>query len=141
MGNFWYIDLMRILFVADGRSPIAQNWIRHFVERDDEVYLASTFHCSVDFPLKGFEITPVAFSGTKKSSASSSIASSRAIRLRTALRHFLGPLTVSRALEKIARLHRTREARSDPCHEDSLRGHARRGRICWNSFACFGLGQ
>jgi len=101
MGNFWYIDPMRILFVADGRSPIAQNWIRHFVERGDEVYLASTFHCSVDFPLKGFEITPVAFSGTKKSSASSSIASSRAISLRTALRHFLGPLTISRASKRL----------------------------------------
>ena len=100
MGNFWYIDLMRILFVADGRSPIAQNWIRHFAERGDEVYLASTFHCSVDFPLKGFEITPVAFSGTKKSSASSSIASSRAISLRTALRHFLGPLTISHASKR-----------------------------------------
>src|SRR6478609_7744686 len=34
--------LMKILYIADGRSPIAQNWIRHFVERGDEVYLAST---------------------------------------------------------------------------------------------------
>jgi hypothetical protein len=33
---------MKILYVADGRSPIAQNWIRYFAERGDEVYLAST---------------------------------------------------------------------------------------------------
>ena len=28
---------MKILYVADGRSPIAQNWIRHFVEPGDDV--------------------------------------------------------------------------------------------------------
>ncbi len=100
-GNFWYIDPMRILFVADGRSPIAQNWIRYFAERVDEVYLASTFHCVVDFPLKGLEITPVAFSGTKKSSASSRTASSLTIGLRAAIRHFLGPLTISRSSKKL----------------------------------------
>src|SRR5512143_637357 len=57
---------MRLLFVADGRSPIAQNWIRYFVERGAEVYLASTFAVSVDFPLNGLEIVPVAFSAFKK---------------------------------------------------------------------------
>ncbi|MGA7194726.1 MAG: glycosyltransferase family 4 protein, partial [Anaerolineales bacterium] len=92
--------IMRILFVADGRSPTAQNWIRHFAERADEVYLASTFNCSVDFPLKGLEITPVAFSGMKKSSTSS-IASSSMLNLRSAIRHFLGPLTISRASKKL----------------------------------------
>ena len=100
-GNFWYIDAMRILFVADGRSPIAQNWIRHFAERAEEVYLASTFNCAVDFPLKGLEITPVAFSGTKKSSTSSRTASSRNLGLRTAIRHFIGPLTISRASKRL----------------------------------------
>ncbi len=108
-GNFWYIDPMRILFVADGRSPIAQNWIGHFVERDDEVYLASTFNCSVDFPLKGLEIIPVAFSGTKKSSTSSRFAfssmlqlgSAQALNFRSAIRHFLGPLTIPRASKRL----------------------------------------
>jgi len=100
-GNFWYIDRMRILFVADGRSPITQNWIRHFVERGDEIYLASTFHCSVDFPLKGLEITPVAFSGTKKSSTAPRTASSSTISWRAAIRHYLGPLTISRASKRL----------------------------------------
>jgi len=27
------LSAMRILYVADGRSPIAQNWIRHFAHR------------------------------------------------------------------------------------------------------------
>lgn len=99
---------MRILFVADGRSPIAQNWIRYFAERD-EIYLASTFDCSVDFPLAGFEFTPVAFSGTRKSNQNPGAASSRMLRLgsaqalglRTAIRHFLGPLTIPRASKRL----------------------------------------
>lgn len=92
---------MRLLFVADGRSPIAQNWIRYFAERGYEVYLASTFDCSVDFPLAGFEFTPVAFSGTKKSSQRPGAASSRTLKLRTAIRHFLGPLTIPRASKRL----------------------------------------
>ena len=92
---------MRILFVADGRSPIAQNWIRYFAERGDEVYLASTFHCAVDLPLKALEITPVAFSGTMKLSTTSRSASSRTLGLRSAIRHFLGPLTISRTSKRL----------------------------------------
>jgi hypothetical protein len=56
---------MRYLFVVDGRSPIAINWIRHFAERNDEIYIASTFACLVDLPIHGLEITPVAFSALK----------------------------------------------------------------------------
>jgi len=96
-GNFWYIDPMRLLFVADGRSPISQNWIRYFAERGDEIYLASTFGCSVDFPLKGLEITPVAFSAAQRPARHPGSASSRTLKLRTAIRHYLGPLTIPRA--------------------------------------------
>jgi len=56
---------MRILFVADGRSPITVNWLRYFVERGDEVFLASTFAGQPDLKLNGLEIIPVAFSGAK----------------------------------------------------------------------------
>jgi glycosyltransferase involved in cell wall biosynthesis len=92
---------MRLLFIADGRSPIAQNWIRYFAERGDEVYLASTFACSVDFPLKRLEITPVAFSRAKKQTQRPGTASSRTLGLRTAIRHFLGPLTIPRASKRL----------------------------------------
>jgi len=108
---------MRLLFVADGRSPIAINWIRYFVERGDEVYLASTFACQPELDLKGLEITPVAFSGTKRPSAAPDArpASSKALRLgsaqalglpvslrvRTAIRHYLGPLTITRSAKKL----------------------------------------
>ena len=81
---------MRLLFVADGRSPIAQNWIRYFVERGDEVYLSSTFACSLDFPLNGLEVIPVAFSGFKKAAQRPGTAPARTVRLRTAIRQGLG---------------------------------------------------
>ena len=94
---------MRTLFVADGRSPIALNWMRYFVERGDEVHLASTFACQPDLELAGLDITPVAFSGTKRPSASPTVrpASSRSIGLRTSIRHYLGPLTISRSAKKL----------------------------------------
>src|SRR5512134_178511 len=92
---------MRTLFVADGRSPIAQNWIRYFVERGSEVYLASTFACSLDFPLNGLEIIPVAFSGLKKASQRPGTASARTVGLRTAIRQWFGPLTIRRAAERL----------------------------------------
>ena len=92
---------MRLLFVADGRSPIAQNWIRHFTERGDEVYLASTFACSVDFPLNGFEIVPVAFSGYKKATQRPGTAPARTVGLRTAIRQWFGPMTIRRAADRL----------------------------------------
>ena len=94
---------MRLLFVADGRSPIAINWIRYFAERGDEVHLASTFACQPDLDLAGLDITPVAFSGTKRPSTASASrpASSRMLKLRTAIRHYLGPLTINRSARKL----------------------------------------
>jgi hypothetical protein len=96
-----YNLMMRILFVADGRSPISQNWIRYFVDRGDEVYLASTFPCELDFPVKQMEFTPVAFSAVKKQGARPGSASSRTLGLRTLARQWLGPLTISRSAKKL----------------------------------------
>jgi glycosyl transferase family 1/glycosyl transferase family 4 len=97
MGNFWYIASMRVLFVADGRSPIALNWMRYFVQQGDEVYLASTFDCSPDLPLKGYRFTPVAFSSARRGRPSKPGALSTTSRTRAEIRHWLGPLTISRA--------------------------------------------
>jgi glycosyltransferase involved in cell wall biosynthesis len=97
---------MRILYVADGRSPIAQNWIRHFAhraERGEEVYLASTFACpaGVDFPLNGLEIVPVAFSAYKKATQQPGTAPARTVGLRTAIRQWFGPITIRRASDRL----------------------------------------
>lgn len=98
--NFWYIDIMRLLFVADGRSPIAQNWIRYFVDGGSEVHLASTFACTVDFPLAGLDIVPVAFSGSARAAAGSAHTAS-VLGLRSAIRHWIGPLTISRSAARL----------------------------------------
>jgi glycosyltransferase involved in cell wall biosynthesis len=92
---------MKILFVADGRSPISKNWIRHFVERGDDVYLASSFACDVDFPLKRLEFTPVAFSAVKKQTTLPGSASPRTLSLRTLIRQWIGPLSISRSAIKL----------------------------------------
>jgi glycosyltransferase involved in cell wall biosynthesis len=113
--NFWYIDLMRLLFVADGRSPIAQNWIRYFAERGDEVHLASTFACAPDLPLASLHVIPVAFSGSaSKGQASTGRPSGRGLGLRSAIRHWLGPLTIRRAGGSLRRL--TQELQPDLVH-------------------------
>jgi glycosyltransferase involved in cell wall biosynthesis len=100
---------MRLLFVADGRSPIAQNWIRYFAqsaERGNEVYLASTFACpkDVNFPLNGLEVIPVAFSGLKKATQRPGTAPARTVGLRTTIRQWFGPLTIRRAAQRLREL-------------------------------------
>ncbi len=53
---------MRILFVADGRSPTALSWLGHWVA-ENEVHLVSTFPCQPPPGLASFRILPVAFAG------------------------------------------------------------------------------
>ncbi len=123
-----YNHHMRLLFIADGRSPIARSWIRYFVDRGDEVVLASTFQCDVDFPLKRFAFTPVAFSAVRKKSAAPGTASSRTLGLRTVLRQYLGPLTLSLSARKLRAL--IKETQPDLIHamripyEGMLASHA-----------------
>jgi len=92
---------MRYIFVIDARSPIALNWIRHFAGRGDEIHIASTFACSVDFPVKRLEIIPVAFSGAKRPSQRPGGASARTLGLRTVIRQWFGPLTLRRAAGRL----------------------------------------
>jgi glycosyltransferase involved in cell wall biosynthesis len=54
---------MRLFFIVDGRSPIALNWIRYFVENGHEVHLVSMFPCQPELPLASLTVIPVAFSG------------------------------------------------------------------------------
>jgi len=105
---------MKLLFVVDARSPIALNWIRHFIERGDEIYIASTFACKLDFPIKRLETIPVAFSSVKKSSQRAGVASSRTVGLRTAIRQWFGPLTIRRAAQRLRGF--TEEVKPDLVH-------------------------
>jgi glycosyltransferase involved in cell wall biosynthesis len=102
---------MRLLFITDGRSPTALSWMRHFVDANDEVHLLSTFACEPGLDLASLNLVPVAFSGFAGSPGSMSSETNRRffwrearwIRLRAWVRHWLGPLTLSRAAEQVAR--------------------------------------
>jgi glycosyltransferase involved in cell wall biosynthesis len=54
---------LKILFVVDGRSPIALNWIHYLVAQNHEVHIASMYPCQPDMELASLTIIPVAFSG------------------------------------------------------------------------------
>ena len=53
---------MRLLFVVDGRSPIALNWISYFVKAGHEVHIVSTYPCNPDLQLASLNVVPVALS-------------------------------------------------------------------------------
>ncbi len=93
---------MRLLFVADGRSPIALNWIQHFVDRGYEVHLASTFACSPGLKLASVRVVPVAFSGGTDLGRMGAMRPARFIWLRAAIRHWLGPFTLPAAARQLS---------------------------------------
>ena len=103
-----YNDPMRLLYLADARSPIALNWMRHFIEGGHEVHLVSSFPCLPPAGLAGFEVLPVAFSSTKKTPARPGSAvppgSARLLKARTALRQWLGPFTLRGASRRLRRI-------------------------------------
>ena len=39
---------MKICFIADARSPIARQWINYFVDRDNDVFVISSYPCGTD---------------------------------------------------------------------------------------------
>lgn len=100
---------MRLLFIADGRSPIANNWINYFVERGDEVHLISTFDCIPEYELESYNFIPVAYSQVKKRTAQGKVNStppgflwgSSFVNLRTSARRYLAPLTIPTAADKL----------------------------------------
>lgn len=102
---------MRLLFVADGRSPIALNWIEYFLVKGHEVHLASTFSSPPDPRLASYTFIPVAFSEVKPVERSPQAAKrsigfwgASAVSLRTRLRQWLGPLTLPGAAKQLRAL-------------------------------------
>src|SRR3972149_6953207 len=108
---------MRLLFVADGHSPIACNWIAHFVEAGHEVHLASTFPAAPDLALASATRIPLTFSGlatargevdegsvAEPARVGTFVRGARGLGLRGFLRHWLGPLTIPPAARRLRRL-------------------------------------
>jgi len=104
---------MRLLFVADGRSPTALNWIRFLVDQGHEVHLVSTYACQPQLAVASNQVIQVAFSKVKeaveKPDPRTGIVrrlfwSGAALGFRTAVRQWLGPLTLPAASKKLASL-------------------------------------
>jgi len=88
---------MRILFVADGRSPIALNWMEYFIDAGHEVHLASTYPYNQRLQFASVKMLNVAFSGSKTAGgAMMDRARGRILgsNLRTKIRQWLGPMTL-----------------------------------------------
>lgn len=113
---------MRILFVADGRSPIALDWIEYFVEKGDEVHLASTFPAGPKLKLSSCRFIPVAFSSLKPGMVGEPALRGPAnrfwgasgLRLRTLVRRWLAPITLPTAASRLRKI--VEEVRPDLVH-------------------------
>ena len=99
---------MKILFVADGRSPIALNWMAYFVDIGHQVHLASTFACESDIRFVSIHSTPVGLSELKRFHPVKSggkrgikVRGGVGVGLRTSFRHWIGPLTLPGAAERL----------------------------------------
>jgi glycosyltransferase involved in cell wall biosynthesis len=101
---------MRILYIADGRSPIANNWIRYFVQNGDEVHLVSTFPCQSIVGLASLVVIPVALSGFYGGADVRTGGSGKLLRqivpvgLRTRIRQLAAPSTFSRATKSLSQV-------------------------------------
>jgi glycosyltransferase involved in cell wall biosynthesis len=78
---------MRILLVADGRSPITRGWVRMLVSAGIDVDLASTFPCAPFEGVRFLKVFPVAFGSFSGSQVESVIAGSKR---PSAMRNFVG---------------------------------------------------
>lgn len=98
---------MRILYIADGRSPIAINWIKYFVQQGDEVHLATTFPSQPELNLASLAFVPLAFSSAKAAGDPGKrrgIWGAGLVGLRTKVRQWLGPFTIPAAGRQIRML-------------------------------------
>ena len=113
---------MRLLIVCDGRSPIAMNWISYFIEKGDEVHIASTFEFRPTLEFESVHFIPVAFSQLKRNAgmrnskdpARGGLWDSSLVNFRTAVRRIAAPVTISSASSKLSNL--INEIRPDLVH-------------------------
>jgi glycosyltransferase involved in cell wall biosynthesis len=98
---------MKLLYIADGRSPIAQNWISYFIQKGYEVHLISTFPCQPLAGLAFFDTIPLAMSEVYGQAALKSTNRGRLlrrlipVRIRTRVRHLVAPFSFSRASKSL----------------------------------------
>lgn len=98
---------MRLLFLADGRSPIAISWIRHFVEQGHQVHLVSLFPCDPPLNLASKTVIPIPFTELGEGEGGVEVSPSwwrgfarrlATARVRTMLRHWLIPPAIPKRI-------------------------------------------
>ncbi len=97
---------MRLLFVADGRSPTTLSWLKYWPEAGHEVHLVSTYPCDAPPGLASFHILPVAYSrmaGDSKRTRHRGVVERLRALLRP-LRYALGPVSLPRHQQQFLRL-------------------------------------
>lgn len=104
---------MKLLFVADGRSPIATNWISYFCDSGHEVHLISTYPCQSDLELTSLRIVPIGIFSQIGSQAQTTISKTDnrdspnllrrtiPVTMRTVLRQWLTPLGIPAAGQQV----------------------------------------
>jgi len=97
---------MKLLYIADGRSPIALNWIDYFIHGGHEVHLASTYPCMPVERLASMHLIPVAMSGSYGQPEDASLTRDLSrklmpVALRTKIRQLLAPMTFPRAISAL----------------------------------------
>jgi glycosyltransferase involved in cell wall biosynthesis len=109
---------LRLLFIADGRSPITENWLRYLVNEGHSVHLVSTYPCKPDLNLSSLHILPVAFGemagGDPKNNqragarwigiSPSLLRNVLPVGARTRLRQWLGPISLGKFIPDLERL-------------------------------------
>ena len=102
IAGLWYIAIMRLLFVADGRSPTTLSWLRYWIETGHQTHLVSTFPCEPPPGLASFDIIPVAFGRMAHGQTNNTVRTiymdgfvARFRDFLRSLRYILGPLSLS----------------------------------------------
>jgi glycosyltransferase involved in cell wall biosynthesis len=101
--------IMKLLYIADGRSPTARNWIRYFIQDEHEVHLVSTSPCAEIPGLASLQVLPVAFSqvgiqGTGGKTEKGLLRRITPLWVRTFIRQRLGLLTLGKAARRLSKL-------------------------------------
>ena len=107
----------RIAFVADGRSPIALNWINYFIEHDYDVHLISTQPCDAIIKLKSLHILSLLVDDfipqydqkrrveiKREAEFQKTIKSLTSPALRSIIKHYLYPMQVMRKAHQLSKI-------------------------------------
>jgi glycosyltransferase involved in cell wall biosynthesis len=98
---------MRILFVADGRSPIARSWIQAWIDRGHQVHLASTFHCEPSLNLASLHLVPMTSRGSGRPGSQprgGRLRTTHGLRWGLLLRNLVLPLALPLRARRLRRL-------------------------------------